>query len=72
MLEWWQDFDEKRQEWRKQRKSVSDAIGTMTARALRFEDRERKTIALYALEFYKVGLSPFCTPPPTGGQTGRG
>lgn len=31
-----------------------NAIGGMTARALRFEDKERKTIALYALEFYKV------------------
>ena len=31
----------------------------MTARALRFEDRERKTIALYALEFYKVGTIVF-------------
>lgn len=26
----------------------------MTARTLRFEDKERKTIALYALAFYKV------------------
>lgn len=49
-----QDFDEKRREWHKQKKSVINAIGVMTARALRFEDKERKTIALYALEFYKV------------------
>lgn len=48
------DFDEKRREWRKQKKSVINAIGVMTARALRFEDQERKTIALYALDFYKV------------------
>eukprot|EP00904_Undaria_pinnatifida_P007756 jgi/Undpi1/410/HiC_scaffold_1.g00406.m1 len=54
-----QDFDEKREEWRKQRQNVSNAIGAMTARALRFEDRERKTIALYALEFYKVGTIVF-------------
>lgn len=27
----------------------------MTARTLRFEDKERKTIALHALAFYKVG-----------------
>lgn len=26
----------------------------MTARTLRFEDKERKTIALHALAFYKV------------------
>lgn len=51
-----QDFDEKRLEWRKQKKSVISAIGTMTARVLRFEDKERKTIALYALEFYKVTI----------------
>lgn len=49
-----QDFDEKRREWRKQKKSVINAIGVMTARVLRFEDQERKTIALYALDFYKV------------------
>lgn len=48
------DFDEKRRDWRKQKKSVINAIGVMTARALRFEDQERKTIALYALDFYKV------------------
>lgn len=51
-----QDFDEKRREWRKQKNSVINAIGGMTARALRFEDKERKTIALYALEYYKVRL----------------
>lgn len=49
-----QDFDEKRLEWRKQKKSVINAIGSMTARTLRFEDKERKTIALHALAFYKV------------------
>lgn len=49
-----QDYDEKRLAWKKQKKSLINAIGAMTARALRFEDKERKTIALYALEFYKV------------------
>lgn len=49
-----QDWEEKRQEWRKQKKSVINAIGSMTARTLRFEDKERKTIALHALEFYRV------------------
>lgn len=51
-----QDFDEKRLEWRKQKKSVINAIGSMTARTLRFEDKERKTIALHALAFYKVQI----------------
>lgn len=49
-----QDFDEKRLEWRKQKKNVINAIGSMTARVLRFEDKERKTIALHALAFYKA------------------
>lgn len=49
-----QDFDEKRLEWRKHKKNVINAIGSMTSRALRFEDKERKTIALHALAFYKV------------------
>ena len=53
-----QDFDEKRLEWRKQKKSVINAIGSMTARTLRFEDKERKTIALHALAFYKVCCRP--------------
>ncbi|CAN0144643.1 unnamed protein product [Scytosiphon promiscuus] len=48
-----QDFDEKRLEWQKQKKNVINAIGSMTARVLRFEDKERKTIALHALAFYK-------------------
>ncbi|CAN0058605.1 unnamed protein product [Pylaiella littoralis] len=48
-----QDFDEKRLEWRKHKKNVINAIGSMTSRALRFEDKERKTIALHALSFYK-------------------
>lgn len=48
-----QDFDEKRSEWRKQRKSIISAIGAMTARALKFENKERKAVALYALEYYK-------------------
>ncbi|CAM9789286.1 unnamed protein product, partial [Ascophyllum nodosum] len=48
-----QDFDEKRQEWRRQKRSVLNAISAMSARALRFEDIERKAIALHALEFYK-------------------
>lgn len=26
----------------------------MTARALKFENKERKAVALYALEYYKV------------------
>lgn len=52
-----QDYDEKRCDWRKQKQSVINAIGMMTARALRFEDKERKTIALYALEYYKVRLA---------------
>lgn len=50
-----QDFDEKRQEWRKQKKSVLSAISLMRSRTLRFEDSERRTIALSALDFYTVG-----------------
>lgn len=50
-----QDFDEKRQEWRKQKKSVLNAITLMRSRTLRFEDSERRTIALCALDFYTVG-----------------
>lgn len=49
-----QDYDEKRLDWKKQKKSVINAIGSMTARTLRFEDKERKTIALHALAYYKV------------------
>ncbi|CAM9203543.1 unnamed protein product [Ectocarpus sp. 12 AP-2014] len=48
-----EDYDEKRLEWKRQKKSVINAIGSMTARTLRFEDKERKTIALHALAFYK-------------------
>lgn len=49
-----QDFDEKRAEWRRQRRSLLNTMAAMRARALRFEDKERETIALYALEYYMV------------------
>lgn len=48
-----QDFDEKRREWRKKKKNVINAISEMNARALKFECNEKKTIALYAIQYYK-------------------
>lgn len=49
-----QDFDEKRREWRRTKKNVINAISEMSARALKFECSEKKTIALHAIQFYKV------------------
>lgn len=49
-----QDFDEKRREWRRTKKNVINAISEMSARALKFECSERKTIALHAIQYYKV------------------
>ena len=49
-----QDFDEKRREWRRTKKNVINAISEISARALKFECSERKTIALHAIQFYKV------------------
>ncbi|CAM9145263.1 unnamed protein product, partial [Laminaria digitata] len=48
-----QDFDEKRREWRRTKKNVINAISEISARALKFECSERKTIALHAIQFYK-------------------
>ncbi|CAM9144121.1 unnamed protein product [Choristocarpus tenellus] len=48
-----QDFDDKRREWRKQKKNMINAISEMKARALKFECTERRTIALYAIQYYK-------------------
>ncbi|CAM9496117.1 unnamed protein product [Ectocarpus sp. 12 AP-2014] len=48
-----QDFDEKRREWRRTKKNVINAISEMSARALKFECSEKKTIALHAIQFYK-------------------
>ncbi|CAM9210964.1 unnamed protein product [Discosporangium mesarthrocarpum] len=48
-----QDFDDKRREWRKQKKNLINAISEMKARAFKFECTERKTIALYSLAYYK-------------------
>lgn len=48
------DFDEKRREWRKKKKNLINAMSEMNARALKFECNERKTIALYAIQYYKV------------------
>ncbi|CAM9637253.1 unnamed protein product [Pylaiella littoralis] len=48
-----QDFDEKRREWRRTKKNVINAISEMSARALKFECGEKKTIALHAIQFYK-------------------
>ena len=61
-----QDFDEKRREWRRTKKNVINAISEISARALKFECSERKTIALHAIQFYKVQTAdrlqrPACT-----------